>query len=122
MTPTTILIDTTAKRDRAVKWLSQIPVDEVLELTLKPYKLTRSQEQNARYWLIISKIAEHTGHDRSELHEMFKARFLGMASTEIAGETIKHQRSSARLKVNEFSEYMEQVESWTIQTLGIWLE
>lgn len=122
MTPQTILIDTPQKRDRAVKWLAQIPVDEVMELTLRPYAPTRGEQQNKRYFAIIQKIAEHTGHDKDELHEMFKARFLGVTQTEIAGETIKHQRSSAKLKVKEFAEYMEQVEAWMIQTLGIWLE
>ena len=122
MTPQTIIIDTPVKRDRAVKWLSSIPIDEVLELTLKPYTPTRSEVQNRRYWLILTKIAEHTGHDKDELHEMLKARFLGTQTSDLAGEPITHQRSSAKLKVKEFAEYMEQVESWMVTTLGIWLE
>ena len=122
MAPQTILIDTPAKRDRAAKWLSQIPVDEVMELELRPYKQTRSEIQNKRYWKILSLIAEHTGHDKDELHEMFKARFLGSQETEIAGEKIIHQRSSARLTVKDFATFMEQVESWMVSTLGIWLE
>ena len=122
MTPQIIILDSPAKRDRAVKWLAQIPLDEILELTIKPYKLTRSQEQNARYWLIVAKIAEFTGHDRYEIHEFLKARFLGITETEIAGETVKHQRSSAKLKVGDFAEYMEKCESFAITTLGIFLE
>lgn len=122
MTPVTIIIDGPPKRDRAAQWLAKIPVDEVIELSLKPYKPTRSQQQNSRYWLIITKISDHTGHDKNELHEMFKNRFLGMQTTEIAGETITHQRSSAKLKVAEFQEYMERVEAWMVETLGIWLE
>jgi len=118
----TILIDTPVKRDRALQWLAKIPVDEVMELSLKPYKPTRSHAQNRRYWLVIGKIAEHTGHDKDELHEAFKVRFLGVREIEVAGEQMKAPQSSARLKVKQFAEYAEQVEAWMVSTLGIWLE
>lgn len=118
----TIIIDTPAKRERVLAWLAKIPIDEVLELTLRAYKPTRSEMQNRRYWLLLEKAAEHTGHDKNELHEAFKARFLGMQETEIAGEIVTHQRSSAKLKTKEFAEYMERVEQWIVETLGIWLE
>lgn len=122
MTPVTIIIDGPPKRDKAAAWLAKIPVDEMMELSLKPYKPTRSQKQNARYWLLIEKISQHTGHDKDELHEMMKARFLGTFEKELAGETITAIRSSAKLKVKEFAEYSEKVESWMVSTLGIWLE
>ena len=63
-----------------------------MELTLRPYKPTRSEVANKRYWAIVSKCAEHTGHDKDELHEMFKQRFLGMQTTTIGEETVTHQR------------------------------
>jgi hypothetical protein len=122
VTPVTIIIDSPARRDRAVAWLGKIPCDEVLELALRPYKPTRSEKQNARYWLLLTKISEHTGHDKDELHEMMKARFLGSFEKEIAGEKITAIKSSARLKVKEFLEYSERVEHWAVETLGVWLE
>ena len=118
----TIIIDSPAKRDRVVAWLGKVPIDEVHELSLRPYKQTRSQQQNARYWLLLTKIAEHTGHDKDELHEMFKAKFLGAGERELAGETVTFIKSSAKLKVKEFVEYSEKVEHWAIEHLGVWLE
>ena len=122
MTPQTILIDSEAKRDRAVKWLSKIPVDEVLELTLKPYSPTRSEVANRRYFAIVQKIADHTGHDKDELHSALKARFLGVATVELDGKTVEVPRSSAKLKSKEFAEFSERCEAWMVETLGIWLE
>jgi hypothetical protein len=122
MTPKTIIIDSENKRDRAVKWLSRVPVDEVMELSLRPYKSTRSQKQNARYFLILDKIAEETGHDKYEVHEACKALFLGTQETAMAGKKVQHGRSSARLNVKEFAQYAEKVEAWAIEHLGIWLE
>lgn len=122
MTPQTILIDTPTKRDRAVAWLSKIPVDETLELTLKPYAPTRSEVANRRYWKIVQTIAEHTGHDKDELHCALKARFLGVATVELDGKTVEVPKSSAKLKSKEFAAYAEQCEQWMVETLGIWLE
>jgi len=122
MTPVTIILDNEQKRDRASAWLAKIPVDEVMELSLKAYKPTRSQEQNRRYWLIVGKVSDHTGHDPADLHEMFKAKFLGAEEKELNGEKITTVKSSAKLKVGEFRDYMERVEAWAVETLGVWLE
>ena len=102
--------------------MAAIPLDEVLELSIKPYKPTRSQVQNRRYFKILTEIARVSGHQTEELHEMFKAKFLGTQLNELAGETVTHQRSSTKLTTKEFAEYMERVESWAIETLGVWLE
>lgn len=118
----TILIDTPEKRDRAVVWLAKIPINEVMQLTLAPYQQTRSQVANRRYWAIIGKISEHTGHDKDELHEALKAKFLGTKRCELLELPYEVCRSTARLNTKEFMHYMEQVESWMISTLGIWLE
>jgi hypothetical protein len=122
VTPITIVIDGPAKRERAVQWLSRIPVDEVMELTLKAYKPTRSQQQSRRYWFLVDKIAEYTGHDPADLHEMLKVRFLGTEERELNGEKITTVKSSAKLRVNEFKDYSDRVESWAVSTLGVWLE
>lgn len=40
-------------------------------------RTSRSKEQLAYYWgIILPEIAEHTGHDVDELHEIFKSKFL----------------------------------------------
>jgi len=122
MTPQTFFIDTPQKRDRAVKWLAQIPLDGTIELSVKPYRPTRSQLQNRRYWLILQKIKEVSGHETDELHEIFKSKFLGVQTSDLSGETITHQRSSTRLTTAEFAQYMERVEEFAISNLGVWLE
>jgi hypothetical protein len=122
LTPVTIVIDSPAKRDRASTWLSKIPVDEVMELTLRPYKPTRSQEQNKRYFKILELISQKTGHDRDELHDLFKNRFLGTTEIELNGEKHTVLRSSRKLKVGEFKDFSDRVEAWAVETLGVWLE
>lgn len=122
MRETTILIDTPPKMKRAIDWLNKIPVDEVMELRLRPYKPTRSQQANRRYFKIISLIAEHTGHDKDELHEALKMKFLGRTGLELEGYLYEVPVSSAKLTTKQFAEYMEQCEAWMVTTLGIWLE
>jgi hypothetical protein len=122
MTPVTILVDSPAKRDKVVAWLAKVPVDDVLELSLRPYKPTRSQEQNKRYFKILELISQKTGHDRDELHDLFKNRFLGTVEIELNGEKHTVLRSSRKLKVGEFKDFSDRVEAWAVETLGVWLE
>jgi hypothetical protein len=122
MTPHTIYIDSEQRRARAVAILSRLPLDKPLEVRIGPYESSRSAQQNRRYWRLMGLLATTTGHDKDELHEWCKEKFLGTRVVEIAGERRQVAPSTRRLKVKEFAVYMEQVESWAIETLGVWLE
>ena len=91
-------------------------VQIIYRVTLEELKPTRSTEQNARYWALvtaISKIApdfmggEH--HAPEVWHEYLAQRFLGMESGPF-GHGVR--KSTARLKVGEFADYMTEIEIW----------
>lgn len=67
-------------------------------------------------------ISKHVGHDEDEIHDFMKEKFLGTRLIEIAGERARVSPSTRKLKVKDFSAYMEKVESWAIEEIGIWLE
>lgn len=64
--------------------LHKFPVPQVLEyddcdvvITIERQKTSRSKEQLAYYWgVVLPEIAEHTGHDVDDLHEIFKSKYL----------------------------------------------
>jgi hypothetical protein len=122
MTPQTIYVDSEQRRARAVAILSRLPLDKPFEVRIGPYESSRSAQQNRRYWLLMGLLATTTGHDKDELHDWCKDKFLGTREIEIAGERRVIRPSTRRLKVNEFAAYMEKVEAWMIETLGVWLE
>lgn len=122
MSDQTIILADEAKRKRALSIISALPLAKRWEVVVRPFRASRSELQNRRYWLLLTAVAEHTGHDKDELHEWFKEKFLGTREIEIAGETRVVSPSTRRLKVHEFHAYMTKVETWTIETLGVWLE
>lgn len=81
-------------------------------------KRTRSHVANARYWLLLHRMAEQLkpqGHIYSaeSWHLWCKSRFLGCDDTVLPnGKTIVIPRSTAALDTAEFSDYMTQVEVW----------
>lgn len=82
-----------------------------MSLTLKKPK--RTQRQNNYYWVYISEIASETGNDPEELHELFKARFLGLGVKVVLGEEITRNRSTTELSRLEFGEYIDKVADFT---------
>lgn len=83
--------------------LHTFPVSQVLEyddcdvvVTIERQKTSRSKEQLAYYWgVVLPEIANHTGHDVDELHEIFKSKYLrkrkfwrGSSLTTISSTTV----------------------------------
>ena len=118
----TIYLDSEPRRSRAIAILQKLPLEKPWEVTIKPWESSRSDQQNRRYWLLMGLLATTTGHDKDELHEWCKDKFLGTREIEISGERRIVRPSTRRLKVKEFALYMEKVESWMIEALGVWLE
>ena len=91
------------------------------ELVLRPMKSKRSIDQNRRYWLLlreISAVAWLNGRQFSDetWHEFFKRTFIGC--DEIAmpdGSTELRGISTTKLKVDEFGDYMLQIEQWAAE-------
>jgi hypothetical protein len=63
-------------RNRAVAVCGTIPLSEVHEVIIRPYKVDRSAAQNAYYWRILTIIGADLGLTKEEAHETFKERFL----------------------------------------------
>lgn len=76
---------------------------------------TRSLDQNAYYWgVVLTLIAEHTGYETDELHELFKQRFNPMT---VLGDTIGG--STKKLGTSGFSAYVERIRRFALTELQI---
>lgn len=85
-------------------------------VTVDEIKATRSLEQNARYWAMLTAISqqapEHMGgqwYSPEVWHEYAKRRFLGV---EPGPYDTGVPKSTTKLRVGEFADYMTQVEVW----------
>lgn len=55
---------------------SMLEIKGKLDVFFRPFKVDRSTEQNALYWLWMTEIANHTGSTKEEMAEYYKEKFL----------------------------------------------
>ena len=106
-------------RAQAMQAIREIPLDQVFDFTLAPHKSTRSTQANARYWAMLTEISEQVHpegktYSPETWHEYFKARFIGKDVLILDGEPFLVAKTSTKLKVADFGDYMTQVEAWGI--------
>lgn len=113
-----IIMRTPHLRAQAIRAIRDIPLDQVYECDLKPWKKTRSTPANARYWAILTEISEQlvfeggVHYSPETLHEFFKAKFIGKDVVIIDGDITLVAKTSTALSTVEFSDYTTQVEAW----------
>jgi hypothetical protein len=79
-----------------------------VELVLREKRTTRSNAQNAYYHsVIVDMLAEYTGHDHDEMHEALKKQF--------------NIQSTAKLKTQEFEDYISRIKIWASEFHGVYL-
>jgi len=118
-----MILDSEAKRQRALRIIGTITIEQPLELTLKPWVARRTNEQNARLWLLHQKAAEHIGCSAAELHEDMLCSHYGYTEIPMPSGDIKRvpiERSSTKDKI-KFGRFMEFCENTSIEKLGVFL-
>lgn len=87
------------------------------EYVLKPYKKTRSNDQNKYYRAILAKVEEETGMDKDEIHEKMRMKFLLQQSDN--PKHLPYLKSTSKLTTGEFVEYIEKVKYFFAELLGM---
>lgn len=60
------------------RWVAFVQAQALpLEVECKPWRKSRSNEQNALLWAMYEPIAAHMGYDRDDIHEWMCGRFFG---------------------------------------------
>lgn len=65
---------------------------------------------------MVKTIAQHTGHDPEQIHELLKARF---SPRWYFADSFSVPNSSTRLDTIEFTEYTEKCRLWANEFLGL---
>lgn len=95
--------------------------DSPYEVTVKPFKKRRSLDQNARYWWLLATISTQVSDETGKKyapetwHEYLKAEFLGKDTILIDGSPKLVHRTTTKLNVMDFMDYMTQVEAWAVE-------
>lgn len=84
-----------------------------ITLTVSLKKPKRTIRQNSYYWVYLSSIAEETGNDADDLHDLFKKLFIGTRMVEVMGEMVEKKGSTTTLSRIDFGEYIAKIEEFT---------
>lgn len=127
--------DALAVIKNACRFISELPKSKKWEIVIKPYRLNRSNSQNAYLWGVVYKtiadedagvffsdaveaqIAQSTLKREDVIHEFCKAKFL--PALDVNG--VKITPSTAKLKTDAFTEYVEHIMRFASTTLGIYI-
>ncbi|MBR2691824.1 MAG: hypothetical protein IKE42_28550 [Aquamicrobium sp.] len=119
MNERTFLIDSEENREACARAVMACTSAKIMEVTIKPFKRNRSKAANAYYWgVVLAILADHTGHTAEELHELFKLKFLRREAVTVLGEGLLMHPTTTSLKVDEFTEYLEQIRILAAEKLG----
>jgi hypothetical protein len=110
------MILTSNNRDIAKQLVETADDGMVLEIR----KPKRSLEQNRYYWAILSDISEQIvpgkDYEPSIWHEYLRALFLPERMIELPDGSVKMlEPSTAELKRDEFTQYLEKVIKWALE-------
>lgn len=110
-----IVKDLTFKPDNQRNWLDFIEKNNgkkvIVEIELEKSK--RSLDQNALYWLYLGVIEKETGNLATDLHELFKRKFLPPIPKKLLGVEFKIPASTTELSKVEFGEYLDKISAFT---------
>ena len=102
--------DTKGVFKRLIEHIKGLDFDKKWKVSITQYKSTRSLEQNALYWKWVGIIGDELGYTQDELHEVLAENYLEPIFFEFEGETRKRRKSTTKLNVSEFTEYLKHIE------------
>jgi hypothetical protein len=106
--------------DFLITRLSQLDPTVRWSVKAKPFKSTRSTEQNSRLWKLYNDLGEHIGHSPDEVHQLMGYKFLRELKT-VNGEAVEIIKSTTKLNTKDMAEYQESIERWASE-IGFYFE
>ena len=98
----------------------EYPDSDKAIIEIRDDKDSRSVKQNRLYWEWVSVIGGELGYTKDETHAILRDKFLGYTETTTKLSVIKELRSTTKLKVGEFKDYLEQIDIF-VSEYGIML-
>ena len=104
-------------REHAIERIQALNIENVWEVSIKPYKRNRSIEQNNLYWKWLTIIANDTGYTTDEMHEEMMRQHLTPHCVNTPSGVVDVY-STKKLKVKEMTAYLEAI-GMTAARMGI---
>lgn len=94
---------------------------KVYQVKITDKRAKRSLDQNALYWLWLSCIMDQTGHEKDELHDFFRAKYIGVETCKTFDSEYERIKSTTILDTAQFKQYLDKIQIFASSELGITL-
>ncbi len=106
-------------KDEVVDTIYSLDDEKSWDVKITKKRWSRSISQNNLYWLWLTCIEQETGTFRDELHDFFKAKFLGFEEIEVFGRIVTKVKSTTSLDTLQFTNYLDKIQVFASVELGI---
>lgn len=114
-----MIIRTDTDKSEAIEEIQALNLSKPWKIDIEPYKKNRSLSANKLYWKWITLIGDELGYLRDEMHTVLAMKFLEPVTVEWNGEQVVSAKSTSSLNVKEFTDYLNQIEIFASQELGL---
>lgn len=98
----------------------QVAAGRPLSVTVDEYRAKRSGEQNRRYWALLNEIAEQVSvNGKYFSNDTWHEHVKGLFAPKTDGPAGLLAISTTQMSVEQFAQYMTQIESYAAQELGV---
>jgi len=122
----TIIIRDWHLKQQAKALIDSLPLEDPHEISVRPWKSKRSLQQNRYLFGVVYErirlhVQESTGeiYSAEDIHEAMKQKFLPADIVEIGDERFTVARTTTRLTVREFAEYVDSIIGYAAEHLGL---
>ncbi len=106
------------RRKDVIDFLKSLDLKSPIELIINIAKRKRSNAQNNTMWMWYPYLSEYTGYTEEELHEIFKAEFIGFDIFYYNGMPCIKPKSTTKLSVNGMGGFLARID-FIAQWLGV---
>ena len=103
-----------------IKKVNELNPNVRYSATIVEYKSKRSDEQNSRYWELLTEFGKHIGYTKDEMHDICRFKFL-RNSIDIEGEKLPLLKTTTKLTTVEMVDYQDAIERWA-ESIGYYFE
>ena len=98
--------------DGLVSKLKELDQNVLWSVTVKPYKSTRTLDQNDYYWRLVAELADYFGlKSKDEMHEVLLYKLLS-EEKQIKNLKVMTINSTTKLNVKQFNDFIEKVKDF----------
>jgi hypothetical protein len=101
-------------KQKVIEYIQKLP-DKKYLVNIELKREQRSPAQNRVYWLWIACICEETGNSKNKVHLELGTQFLPLKSGKMGNEPV----STTSLDTSQFKKYLDEVNLWANEFLGI---